>query len=478
MVNKTHKHIIALAGIFAAALALNAQDAGAPLDNGKAPASAPAAPAQAAATTGVDDTDTTLSFLDNSPEAVGNFGNAAEQSAQTYLASKNPPWQQGLNKDNRPGGLGERYIAIGIAGVGIPPTDERYSTMRRNAFNQAMLDAKAKMAAFIATDISSDITDQYGGDPENKAKRDALAAAASSKDAGFLDKIKMRATEELDKALQQENIAPSSPAAVERAGKLIHSNYFTNSIKRRAQELVTGLIVNQIFEENGKIAVVALYSDSSIKLAAFLAGKSSIMPTGRPFTGGTLAAWINSLTTNDLYSSFGVQPKADEHGNIVLLAYAQSPADSDSPLSYRAAKTTAEAIADGDIRQFIGANVVYDDNVDLFAAQHEMDNGVHDVAIDDYQSSKIRSYADALKISGIYTAKTWTTKDKRSGKYICGVIRAWSLDSQQAAQNVKRAMNSPATGAAKPAPAPAQAPAPETNTSGKYRSEGIRGDDF
>lgn len=210
--------------------------------------------------------DDAASFLDSSTEALGAVTNQAKKSAEDHIAKRG--WQQGLNPDGK-------YVAIGIAPISVKPTDYQFATMRVNAYTKAMLDAKAGIARFIATEIKTAVLHNYGTTSEIKKQREEADAVAARKNASIPAKIKMLVSAKLDNLLRDEGVAIDSPQAAEKAGKLLNQDSFSQLIESSARSFVAGLICGKIFEENGQIAVVAYYSDNSRMMADAIAGKGN-----------------------------------------------------------------------------------------------------------------------------------------------------------------------------------------------------------
>lgn len=453
------KHIIPLAA-FLAAVSLHAQDAGVPQEAVAQPAAGQAAPQ-------IDDT---ASFLDSTPEALGTVVNQALESAQKWVAKKG--WKMGAgNPDGR-------YVAVGSAPVAVPPSDQRFAQMRVNAFSKAMLDAKASLAKNLTIEIKTDVTHLYGQGSAIRKEREEAEAAANRKNAGMFAKIKMLITAKLDALLESEGILPDSKKAEDLARKELNSDTFNQLIESSAKAAVSGVVCAKVFEENGRIAVVATYTDNTRVLADAFMGTGAT-PSVPP--SGNLQEWINALTPAQLYASFGIQLRADEKGNLVVLSYGQAVSQTDSSLSQRNATTRAETMADAYIRQFAGETASYAIVVENLEQTKEFPGKIFDATVEDFQDTALRSTAGKLKISGIQTARIWQTKDTRSGKIIIGVVRIWSLESSNEAQRVGAELAMP-PGQRVPTNRPqakAAAPAtPQKDPNKPYKIESAEGDDF
>lgn len=450
------KHIATIAAFFASAVFINAQDAAAPA--GQAQISS-----VVSSGAGVADA---ASFLDNSPEAIGAVTDAALESAQNWIAKKG--WVMGANPDGR-------YVAIGAASVSANPSDFRFSQMRANAYTKAMLAAKVEVAKFIGTNIKSSVLHQYGQGSEIRREREAAASAAAEavarKSAGLLEKTEMLLSAKLDNELKKEGVALESPQAAARAEKLLNSDRFSQLVETSAKAAVAGLVCAKIFEENGRLAVVAYYSDNTRVLAGAIAGTGAapVVPSNPD-----LGEWIAALTPAQLYPTFGVQLKSDENGNMVLLSFGQAVSETNSPNAVRNAHTQAETMADGYIRQFAGEVASYDNVVENLEKTNEFDNGVIDATSETFQETVLKTVAPKLKISGVQTVKNWQTKDTRSGKFIVGVVKKWTLADAQTAKNVGAKLSRPPEreGGAQAA----QSPVPAKNT--PYKIESMESADF
>lgn len=88
--------------------------------------------------------------------------------------------------------------------------------------------------------------------------------------------------------------------------------------------------------------------------------------------------------------------------------------------------------------------VVYDTLVEKLENTREFDTSIVNAMVEDFQDTNIMAVSGKLPISGLQTLRTWETKDTRSGRLICGVVRMWSLPSAIAAKDMGRQMRSPA----------------------------------
>ena len=363
-----------------------------------------------------------LSELDSLAEAVGN----ARKSADEYIAKKG--WQQGLN-------AGGRYVAIVSSTIDVSPSDKNFQLYRINAYNKAMLDAKAEVAKYFSQEISTRAKNILS-EPESAESIKAKAEAEAGISPSIIDKTMALVNKKLDNALEKEGITLESKKAEPIIEDLINESSYQNFVKSIAKSQVGALITSKIFEQDREIVVVAYYSDNTKLLAGAINGRGDV-PKVKPRKGEPIRDWIKKLKLSQLYSSMGIQMTSDEDGNIVILSYGQSKARTKSATSKNMAYEKAVLEADQYIRNFAGETVVYAGEKEMMENSKEyLDNAV-EMALDDSMKKKIETQADALKISGISTIRSWSITDPRSDSIICGVVRMWSIKTSDTA-NISR----------------------------------------
>ena len=151
---------------------------------------------------------------ESAPEAsVGDEAAVEQKSVQemvdAYLAAKG--YSEGENaKGGKP-----FYVSVGYGVIQAPLDSRSYIDSRVNAYNKAMLDAKAKMAEYLELAIRTETEHDYaegnfGGNEE--AERDELSIGS---------KIKRLVVAKLDDALRAEGLDPDAADRAEssRAAK-------------------------------------------------------------------------------------------------------------------------------------------------------------------------------------------------------------------------------------------------------------------
>ena len=157
-------------------------------------------------------------------------------------------------------------------------------------------------------------------------------------------KLKQFLFAKINKKLAEEGIDPiKNPAAAKAAlGKQLNSEQYKKMISTMARAQVLGFQACCTFEGTpssgkGEIGVVAIWSPKLQEMAA------SIL-TGAPVPSVGAKRPIRDQISDDpatLISTFGVQQKIDEAGDLVLVAFGQAGGVSESKMSGKAAQTKA-----------------------------------------------------------------------------------------------------------------------------------------
>ena len=404
------------------------------------------------------------------PEAaIGNEA-AVEQKnihdiVDEYLASKGMSEGENSKKD------GSRYyVAVGYGAILAPLDSRSYADSRVNAYNKAMLDAKAKMAEYleivIRTETEHDYSEGNWGGTETAGDNDLSINA----------KVKRLIIERLDKELRTGGLHPDETNAEARernARKRLNSDFYKKVISTAAKAEITGMQVMCSFEgvpagKKGEIGVVAIWSP---KLQAMAQSISN---------GGKLPSGIGKKPIKEqiptdkavLLSTFGVQQKIDENGDLVLVAFGQAGAVTDSPQSANAARSKAKMQAMAAIREFAGESVaVMTDAVNAENVE-EFENAAEEYEDVSAFSQKIKAVAESLNISGIATIKNWDCKHPLTGRTVYGVVCSWSPKQAANAGAMKRSMDATAAGVGA-----ANAPLPVANPNGSLQGQGADADD-
>ena len=407
---------------------------------------------------------------ESSPEdAVANEAAVEQKSIQEivaeYLEAKGMSEGENTKKDGS-----SYYVAVGYGVIQAPLDNRSYTDSRVNAYNKAMLDAKAKMAEYLEIAIRTETEHDYaegnfGGN--EAAEQDELSISA---------KLRRLIHAKLDDALREEGLDPDAAdrAARERvAKKQLNSDFYKKVVATAAKAEITGMQVMCSFEgvpagKKGEIGVVAIWSPKLQTMAQSIS------------RGGKLPAGVGKKPIKEqiptdkkvLLSTFGVQQKINENGNLVLVAFGQAGSVTDSPQSANAARNKAKMQAMAAIREFAGETVAVATDAMNAESVEEYENAAESYEDVSAYSQKVKAVAETLKISGIATIRNWEAKHPITGRMVYGAVCSWSPDSAARAQSMKRAMDAAATGANA-----VRAPLPVANPNGSFQGQGASADE-
>ncbi len=348
-------------------------------------------------------------------------------------------------------------IQKGIGTIAAPPNHPSYIDSRRRAFDKAMLDAKAKMAKYLESEISTAVERSYEEGSSSHApspQEEVAAAMAAMPDESICGKVVRLAHAKLDNMMKKEGVdfeaekaagGERLKAALEKMSKLCGAESFKKTITASAVCAVSGMQAYYVVEaqeagKQGEIGVVAMWSPALGQMA------DSIV-TGKPVPVKSAKRPIREqlpTKNNVLLSTFGVQQMIDERGNLVLVAFAQAGAKSKSKMASNAAYSKAALQAQALIRQFAGETVSLSETSD--EAEQSLDYGED---LPDYSdSSKYelfqKSAAAKMKINGISTLKNWNAVHPITGTSVYGAICSWSPAGAAQARKIKKQIESTA----------------------------------
>lgn len=388
-----------------------------------------------------------------------------------FLNSKG--WVPGENAKN-----GKRFFVATGTGVIQAPRSKpsSYVNSRVNAFNKAMLDAKKNMVEYLTVSIESETERDYKeGDSLSSGSTSAVEEDPNS----FMHKLKTLVHAKLDKALRKEGVDPDAAnkeAAAQKAKELLATEDYKKMVRTAAQAQVVGFQAICTFEgtpssDKGEIGVVAIWSPKLQEMA------TSIL-TGRPVAKGKTKRPIREQISNDpgaLLSTFGVQQKIDEQGDLVLVSYGQAGGVSESKMAAKGATGKAKAYALAALREFAGENVAV--ATDVLNAETDEEFGNAAEAYNDASafSEKIKTVASKLNIAGISVVKNWKFKHPLTGTTVYGVVCAWAPKQAESAKQMKAVMANPSASIPSMTPQ-ASRPAPKP-TASSYGAAGQAGDE-
>lgn len=369
-------------------------------------------------------------------EAAGSVDTMLEE----FLASKS--WTVGINAKK----TGEFIVVTGTGVIAAPPTHKNYNSSRMLAYEKAFLDAKANLTEFLARSIATAAefsTTQH--EPEVSSPEEQLASTlAKMPSETICGKVVTLMHKKLDNALAKEGydvnvergkVKQEAEAIKEKCDSIIQTASFKKSIADAATSMISGLQTFYTVEATGEIGVVAIWSPALAEMAAS-------MVTGQVVANKSPKKPILQQIPQDaatLLSTFGVQQKINEKGELVLVSFAQSSALTASKQSQKNARKQASTLAAAQIRNFAGEAVATSTNLEEAEQTLEFADG----STPDYSNARAyesfqKTAAAAMEVNGIATIKNWSAKHPISGKVVYGVVSTWSPNVAAKARAMKK----------------------------------------
>ena len=429
---------LAAAALFAAATAATAAGA-APRQAAGAPASQAADAPQAA---------------DPTMPGAGTGEAAAVPRSQAEAFVRGRGWT--LGRDAASG----QFTAIGVAAI-EGGAGGAVGAARAAAFEAALLDAKAQMARAAGEAISRESESLVvQGTPGTLAEvqADAARGGRSLNDVAVAVLADALVAELRSRGVDLKAAGAARPSA-ESIREILATRRMVDLVSSLARAGVAGVTAFQVFERldangRGELAVVAVQTDRSRQIASAAAGNGR-MPL---MMGGPRPPIANQLGDDArLLRSFGVQPRFDEQGHLVLVAVGQAAPLAADAAGTAAAGRAAELAAKGALRSFVGEAVVADqDLLTVKDASTYADGATRDAAGQAF-SERIRTSAAGLTMDGLRTIVPGKSiVHPATGAPVVVAVVAWAPPTTTVA-----APAAPSTPAAAPPPVAASTECPE-----------------
>lgn len=339
----------------------------------------------------------------NAPEAFVKTENTISEKnnirdmINNFLNSKG--WNEGKNtgKDGK-----TFFIAVGTGTIDAARDNRAYISSRVIAFNKAMMAAKRDMTEFIKNDIKSDT----------------------------------------EKTVAEKNNSEEGT--------------FCKIIETESNQYILGMQVLNSFEftptgKNGQIGVVTVWSSKLQHMAEAIS-------SGKMIDADMPKKPLDEQISTDpmvLMTTFGVQQKLDEKGNLVLISFGQDGALRDTDRAADAAVRKAQLNAQAAIREFAGESVAVSSLKAGAENIKEFNEAAREYSNDSAFGERIKTVAEKMETSGISTFKRWQGKHPVSGQTVYGVICVWSPELSAQAKalgaSMKTSTGSPSLGKAQPA---------------------------
>lgn len=394
-----------------------------------------------------------VAIEDQLSEAKISSERGADELMQEFLDSRpNGAWNEGSNQ----GKSGIFVVEKGVGAIQAEPDSPSYNDARVRAFDKAMLDAKAKLAEYLETEISTAASYSYiepstGGKTVDQELAESIANQPTD---SILGKARLLVSKKLDNLLKKEGYdadaarAQGAAQADDVKAKLAAvtgKETYKKMVKNVAQTVLSGAQAFYTVEvtrgSRAEIGVVLVWSSK-------LAEMASSLVTGRPIAGAKPKTTVKNQINKDLdvlLSTFGVQQKIDEEGEYVLVAFGQSGARNANSASVNMAKARARQNAQAMIRAFAGEAVAYSMAQDQ--AEETLDFGegsIPDMRDQSAASRFISTGSAKMKINGMGAVFSWNATHPISGRTVYGEVVTWKPSGAAIARNIKAKMESTA----------------------------------
>ena len=386
---------------------------------------------------------------DMPPEAEITSERGAYEMMQEFLDSRpDGAWNEGSNK----GKNGIFVVERGVGAIQANPDSPSYNDARVRAFDKAMLAAKAKLAEYLETEIStaasySHVEPSMGGKTVDQELAEAIANQPTD---SILGKAKLLVSKKLDNLLKKEGydvdaaraqgVAQADDVKAKLAA-VTGKESFKKTVKNVAQTVLSGAqayyTVEAIEGNRAEIGVVLVWSPK-------LAEMASSLVTGKPIAGAKPKTTVKSQVNKDLnilLSTFGVKQMIDENGEYVLVAYGQSGARSAKSASVSMARDRARQNAQAMIRAFAGETVAYSMAQDQAEQAHDFgEDSISDMRDQSAADRFISTVSAKMKINGMGTVYSWNARHPISGRTVYGEVVTWKPSDAAVARNIKSQM--------------------------------------
>lgn len=339
-------------------------------------------------------------------------------------------------------------IKIGSAGIRVPADHPDFDQFRRQAFETALLEAKAEMAKSLGSTVSSEVSQRVKrGNPKVEL---ASKSASNSEAPSLLDKALQIVELKLDAQLKKEGVDPNKGVKEEEmarkiAGEIIRTEDFKNQVEVLALNELSGMQSFRTFEscpkgKEGEIAVIAIHSPKSKKLQAALMGRG---PAPLSDVKLPIRKWAQSEGPMVMLYTQGAQPRTNELGEVCLVGYGQCAAASEDGSDIDDARAQARSFAVAALRRFMGEMIAVQERADESSSITGFKSGAKEILASPDFSKSVSAAGAALGMAGFDEVWDWEAVHPSSGRTVIGVVYQWShsamLEANQLREDMKAA---------------------------------------
>jgi hypothetical protein len=341
-----------------------------------------------------------------------------------------------------------------------------------------MFQARKELVKFMTAKVSATVESLYReGDIVKELAKSRAEKVVDQP--GLVQKVALLASSYIDEELKSRGVDFGQQQAAQadadrqnqialarkEAEELVTTSEFKSAVESIAASEVSAIQAYRIFEYipaggKGSIAVVAVQSDRSAQLQRALLGLGEA-PSGAPKE--PISKWAAAQGAENLLYTFGCQPRINENGELVLVAFGQGSPIGNTERQVDAAEKKAAQNAEREARMFLGAAVMSQEQQIEAATLKEF---ADDTAVYQSQSSyeeRLSARADRLDMPGGLRSFRWKMKHPLSPKVTVGVVYVYSVSEALNANKIRdmfKAAGGSAGGAGISTKRPAEAPAP------------------
>lgn len=338
---------------------------------------------------------------------------------------------------------GTSFVSVGIGQPG-------WVESRIIAFEQAELEAKAKIIRFLSEDVDTSRSLSYlekaswkDGEVEEINQLNDVSQTLKrigKKTLDLADATLDQALQKMDPDYDKEKYDNISPAEKHT----ILEQKFKRKIRSTAFKTTIGItpVYNNEAKVDGAYQVIVgvVWSPKLNRLAQGLFNRTYAMKKVTPGKS------VNELLSDSklLLSTYGTRITVDENGDYIVLAYAQAAPRNTSPSRRASAIHDAKEVASNRARalmtNYIREGMELSNREQSGELLREFDDLTVGVEILREVSRKIKGHKTKVKLRGLRQVKEWAEKHPKTKQWVAGTVVAWSPTSMKASQKMEEAM--------------------------------------
>ena len=372
----------------------------------------------------------------------GEYGSEVEQRWRAVLA------EAGLREGENPRSV---FIASGLATVAMEKGAPGWIESRRVAHDVAFARAKADLVAAMGQRVQQTGNARFASNAsfgqghvqmiEEVEQTSRILEKAADLTERTLDAALRQIDPDYDTRGYEQMAMPERQVALE--------NLFEQATYRVASRVIAGATTFRVIEgpsadgSNHEILVGMVWSPRLSALASAI-GQSG---TSMPVEGARRSPQdLMPRTVGDAVAAMGTRVFIDENGDRSIISFAQvEPAQvnpNDLDMARRAALSTAEDLALGQIATFVGENVTLESETDSTQlTQVYADLVQRGVEIQTEQVQTIRSASGRVEITGAQPIWRQVVQHPETEQDVAIVAVAWSPSSQAMGERMGATMD-------------------------------------